>query len=333
MKRYKIVAQIILLILSVVNFAFAAPVSVRGIADDVTTASPKSWNPSADRTNTPTSLGSSESDHRLEQELRPHDPRSPMDPNPSSQPQLSLGSTAWDYFHPLPPDSPPPAHNNLPLDTGSNDAPQPIQGPTGSSNFGPHRTGNELSSDELPSKWLDFLQSPSSESPQPHSSNTPPPQDIAQSSVRPTDDQPPLAPLSNPGSSKRPLAYPDDSDPRPSKMPYNPLGPGPSTLASGDKGPEPSTWTLSDTGPEPSTWKLGPLDRGPSTLASDSGPSTSDSSDSSKSLFTVSDPAPALSSNSNPRPLGSDPGPSIKHKAGDVFGLFRERFKRVAGYP
>jgi hypothetical protein len=138
MRRHKIVVQIILLILSVINFALAAPVSVRGIAEDVTTASRKRWNPpdkwwtnAADRTNTPSSLGSSNSDYRLdsEQELRPHDPRSPMDSYPSTpgQPhgQASLGSTDSDSSYL---GSPPPAHNN-PLGIDLNDAaPQP--GPT-----------------------------------------------------------------------------------------------------------------------------------------------------------------------------------------------------------
>jgi hypothetical protein len=73
------------------------------VAEDVTTAShwQKRWNPSdkwwtnraalADGANAPQILKSSDSDHRSEQELRPHDPRSPMDPIASPQP--SLGST------------------------------------------------------------------------------------------------------------------------------------------------------------------------------------------------------------------------------------------------
>jgi hypothetical protein len=155
MRRHKIVIQIILLILSVINFALAAPVSIRGIAEDATTASRKRWNPSdkrwtnaGDRTNTPSSLGSSDSDYRLEQELRPHDPRSPIDLNTS--PHSSLGSRDSDNSHPFPVGSPPPvdsnatpqpslsvnshplpvgspplAHNNLPLDIDLNAAPQP----------------------------------------------------------------------------------------------------------------------------------------------------------------------------------------------------------------
>src|ERR1700755_2227870 len=140
MRRHKIVIQIILLFLSVINFAIAAPVSARGIAEDVTTTSRKSWNPSdewgtnsADGTDTPPSLGSSDSDYRLEQ----HDPRSPMDPNPSPEPQPGpAGSTGSVDFHALPAGSPPPAHNNLPLAIGLNAAPQQIQEPTDKSGFG-----------------------------------------------------------------------------------------------------------------------------------------------------------------------------------------------------
>ena len=73
---------------------------------DVTTASQKRWNLSdkdkwwtnvglTDGTNAPQSLGSSDSDTWLEQELRPHDPRPPMDSIASPQP-ASLGSTDQD---------------------------------------------------------------------------------------------------------------------------------------------------------------------------------------------------------------------------------------------
>src|SRR6266576_4467414 len=175
MRRYKIVAQTILLIFSVINFAHAAPVSVRGIAEDVTTASRKRWDPSdewwtnsANRANTPPSLGSSDSANWLEQELRPHDPRSPMDLNPSPQPQPSLGSTDSDNSHPLPAGSPPPAHNNLPLDIDLNDVPHQIQESTDSSNVGSHRMGSEPS-DVSSSAWFNLPESPSL-SPQSHDS-------------------------------------------------------------------------------------------------------------------------------------------------------------------
>jgi hypothetical protein len=243
MRRHKIVIQIILLILSVINFALAAPVSVRGIAEDVTTASRKRWNPldkwrtnAADWTNTPSSLGSSDSDYRLEQELRPHDPRSPIDLNTS--PHSSLGSRNSDNSHSfpahnnlpldvdlnaapqpslsvnphtLPVDPPPPAHNNLPLDIDLNASPQPSQELTddydsaSSSTYGSHSTGG----------------SP------PHGSS-----DIDLNrplSPGPTDGQPPPSPPPDPGSSKRPYLPSDDSDPGPSKRPYRPSDPGPST--------------------------------------------------------------------------------------------------------
>ena len=173
MKRHKIVAQIALLILSVINFALAAPL-VRGlrevrvnlgdVAEGVATALRRRRNPSdtwstnaADGANTPPSLASSnsdsDSDHRLDLELRPPDPGSPIYLSYSS-----LGSVDWDYSQPLgppPPElehdnldidinasphpslwstdsdnshslpgSPPPAHHNLPLDADINASPQ-----------------------------------------------------------------------------------------------------------------------------------------------------------------------------------------------------------------
>ncbi|KAN0102338.1 hypothetical protein V8E52_012043 [Russula decolorans] len=350
MRRHMIVAQIILLILSVINFALAAPLSARGIAEDVTTASPKRWNPSnerqtssADRTNTPTSLGSSDSDYRLEQELRPHDPRSPMDPNP------------------------PPPPNNLPSGIDLNDAPQPIQEPTDS---GSHRTDPEPSPDVSPSAPSNIPESASSS--QPHGSNPPPPQgiDLNDPLLSPglTNGQPPLAPPSSPGPLKRPSS---PSDPGPSKRPYilwpstsalgpsdpgastsalGELGPEPSTLALGESGPDPSTWALGDSGPEPSTWALGPSDPGSPTRPyrplnpgpswapppSVPGPSLSDPEPS-----TLARPYPDLgpsSDESDPEPSASDPGPSIHPLSNpgppqhgpetDFSDLFRGRFKR-----
>jgi hypothetical protein len=350
MRRHEIVVHIILLIFSVINFALAAPVSARGIAEDVTTTSRKRWNPSdgwwtnsADRTNTPPRLGSSDSEYRLEQELRPHDPRSPMDPNPptpnqpqSSQgsadsidpnasPQPSQGSTDSVNSHPLPAGSPPPRHDN-PLGIDLNSAPQPIDSLSSdfhtsdfyslSSDF--HTSDfYSLSSDFHTSDFYSLssdtgtngmpvsskLESPSLS--RPHDSNPPPLQDIGLNSL------------------KRPSSPPD---PGPSKKPYSPSDPGPSTWA---LGPEPSTWTLGPEtstlamgpepstlamGPEPSTWALRPSDPGPSTWASDPldpGPSTAD-------------PGPPTAHSPSP----PSPGP-LPDESGIHFSeLFRGRFKR-----
>jgi hypothetical protein len=146
MQRHKVVVRIILLVLSVINFVLAAPVLEHGIrvdlvdvGKDVITASQRRWNSldkwwtnaaPADRTNTPQSLGSSGFDYRLEQELRPHDPRSPVDSDTSPQP--SLGSTDPDSSHPLPVGQALrlPASINLPLAAGIdlNAPPQPEPG-------------------------------------------------------------------------------------------------------------------------------------------------------------------------------------------------------------
>jgi hypothetical protein len=366
MRRYKIVAQIILLILSVINTALAAPVlSVREIAKDVTTTSGKRWNPSyewwtnsADRTKTPPRLGLSDSDYRLEQELRPHGSRSPMDPNasPHSQPSPgttdsddshplsqpspltppvsslsadsdnspphsppSPGSTDLNNFHPLPAGSPPPAHDNLP---DLND-PQPIEEQADSSNFGSYEMGAGSKSD----------------------SNPPPPQDIVVDrplSPRPTDDQPPLTLPSDSGSSKRPSSPPD---PGPSKRPYNPsestwtLGlsdPGASTSALGttNLGPEPSTSALGPSDPGPRTRPYRPLNPGPST--SDPGmpigpfPWPDSESDDSYPGSSTPDPGPSTSSDPGPSIPHSPSGPGpLQHESEIYFSeLFRGRLKR-----
>jgi hypothetical protein len=169
MQRHKMVAQIILLILSVVNFVLAAPVLKRrihevrvdvvDIAKDmlVTTVSQKRWKPSdmrsttavlADRANAPQNLESSNFDYRLEQDLRSHDPRSPMDSNPSPQRILPVGSTDLDSSHPLPVDRPPPEHdhNDLQFDMDLNDhsPPQPSQEAIDGPDSESHSTGSPM---------------------------------------------------------------------------------------------------------------------------------------------------------------------------------------------
>ena len=126
MKQHKIVAQI-LVILSVFNYALAAPVLARGIrevrvnvvdvTEDVTTALRKRWIPldasstnAADGANAPPSPASSDSvgNHWLELGLGPPDPESPP-PTPYSM----QGSVDWDYSHPFGP--PPPVDDDLPF--------------------------------------------------------------------------------------------------------------------------------------------------------------------------------------------------------------------------
>ncbi|KAI0279905.1 hypothetical protein BGY98DRAFT_383452 [Russula aff. rugulosa BPL654] len=166
MQRHKIVAWIILLILSVINFVLGTPVLERGIrevrvdavdvAEDVATASQKRCSPSnkwwtnsalADRTNAPLNLESSDSDYRLEQNLRPHDPRSPMDSNASPQLSLPVESTDLDNSHSLPVDPPPSAHNDLPLGIDSNAPPEPSPEPTEFSGSRSHSMDSPTDSD------------------------------------------------------------------------------------------------------------------------------------------------------------------------------------------
>ncbi|KAI0279899.1 hypothetical protein BGY98DRAFT_383412 [Russula aff. rugulosa BPL654] len=185
MQRYKIVAHI-LLIPSAIKFILAAPVLERGIREvhvdvlgiannvPVTIASQKRWNPSdmwstiaalGSRTNVPQNLESSDSDYRLEWGLRPHEPRSPMDPNPSPQQNLPVGSTDLDNSHPLPVVPPAPEHDdNLQFDMDLNGHPpsQPSQETTDGPDSGSHST------DSIPSYPSDneearvLLMSPSS---------------------------------------------------------------------------------------------------------------------------------------------------------------------------
>ncbi|KAF8490314.1 hypothetical protein F5888DRAFT_1892540 [Russula emetica] len=146
MQRHRIFARIILLlILSVINFALAAPVLVRGIrevrvdvmdvAEDVTPASRKRWNPSdkpwtnaADRSDTSPGLDSRDSDNSHPLPVGSPPPAHnnlPLDMDLNATPQPIPGSTDSDNSHPLPVGSPPPAHNNLPLDVDLNAIPQP----------------------------------------------------------------------------------------------------------------------------------------------------------------------------------------------------------------
>jgi hypothetical protein len=108
MRWHKIVAHIVLLILSVINLASAAPLLVQEIHEvrvDVVdvpknkiTTLQKGWDTpdkwrrnAAGWTNTPPSARSSHSDHWSEQELGVHNARSPKtDPNASPQPRLGL---------------------------------------------------------------------------------------------------------------------------------------------------------------------------------------------------------------------------------------------------
>ena len=120
MQRHKIVARIILLMLSIINLALAAPVLTRGlrkvpvdVAEDVTTASRKRWIP-FDYSNE----WRTDSDAGLAEERTN---------TPHNASRSSLGSRDSDNPHPSPSGSPPPAPNNSPLGIDSNTTPQPSQ--------------------------------------------------------------------------------------------------------------------------------------------------------------------------------------------------------------
>jgi hypothetical protein len=140
MQRRKIVARIILLIISVINFALAAPVLERGILD----------------------VRVDQGDVAKDQDLRLHDPRSPMVPGapgstppvdvPTSQPEhdgLQFGMDLNDHIPPQPgqevTDGPDPgAHSTGSLTHTSSypptGYPQPSQEETGGPGPGPHST-------------------------------------------------------------------------------------------------------------------------------------------------------------------------------------------------
>src|SRR6266849_4002990 len=156
MQRHKKIAWIVLLILFVINLALAAPVLVRGIRevpvnvvdvaeDNVITASRKRWTNAADRANTPSSLGSADSDNSHPLPVGSPPPvhnNLPLNIDLNNPPQPSLGSTDSDNSHPLPGGSPPPVHNNLPLNIDLNDPPQPSLGSTDSDNPHPLPVGS-----------------------------------------------------------------------------------------------------------------------------------------------------------------------------------------------
>jgi hypothetical protein len=345
MNRHKIIARIILLILSVINFALAAPlvreirevrVDVVDVAEDVTTTSRKYWNPSdkwstnaADRTNMPSSLGPSDSDYRLEQGLRPHDPRSPMDSNPPAQ--QSPGSTDSDNSHHSPAGSPPPAQNNLPLDTDINAS--PLSSPSINAEFDPLPVGPpQPAHNNLPNGVV------SSASPQPIQEPTDGSHSGSQSTGSATDDNDPASPSTH-------------------SSPYHPTGSEPELSSDGTMSPwesyemwailkSPSSSPSPDPNPPPRHANLhidlsrplsspGPTDDQPPPPAppSDPGPSTSD-------------PGPSTRPNpgSDPGPSSADPGPSTSHPPSSpglpqhdsekAFSeLFRGRFKRRIPLP
>jgi hypothetical protein len=311
MQRHKIVARVILLILSIIHFALAAPVSIRRIrevrtdvvdvAEDVTTALRKRWIPSdewstsAPDKNAPQNTESSDSEYS--DPLGPLGSDAPKDSlsnaastDPDS-PKDSISSVASNYPGPLlfPVDSPPPAHNNLRLDL--NPDPQPGLGLTDSSRFSSHLTGSSKPEHEDPSHLMGF---------EPSSDVVMYPWGWDDTWV--TRKHPP--PISNPPPRKpgyleeifnRPLGSlgPTDdqpppippSGPGPSRRPYFPSDLAPATLGYPLQDPGLPTWAHSqDLGP--STWAhlqdLGPStwahlqDLGPSTWAhlQDPGPST-----------------------------------------------------------
>ena len=161
MQRHKIVARVILLILSIINLTLAAPVFLRGIhevridvADYATTALRERWIPKEEwstsapnRENAPQNLESSDSENEdmpdLELELEQQVPDSPFS---------SVGSTSPHTPDPLrwAVGPPPPEHNNLGLDLGSNTFsglnadPQPSLGlgPTDGTGFPSHLAGS-----------------------------------------------------------------------------------------------------------------------------------------------------------------------------------------------
>ncbi len=261
MKRQKIIARIVLLILSVINLALAAPVLVRGIrevrvdvvdaAEDVTNASRKRWNPSdkwrmnaADRANTPPSLGSRDSDSDT-----PSHPLPVGSPPPPAHNNLPLDIDLNKPNNPLPMGSPHPAQNNWPSDLYLN----LVSHSPGSDDHDSHSTSMSVS---IPSSYDNSVFNFPGSSGSSYS-------DDSDSNSGPTDDQPPPAPPSDPGSSKRPLVYPP-LDPGPSKRPYHPSEAGPSTWAYYYPPPDPG----------PSTESYPPPDPGPSTVPTeDTGPS------------------------------------------------------------
>ena len=312
MQRYKIVARIILIILSVINFTLAAPVSVQGIrvvdvARDVTTGSRKRWDPSdtnaEDKTNShPFPVGSPPAHNDLPLDIDLNEP----------QPSLS------DNSHPFP------AHNDLP---DLNASPQSSQEPAHSSDSGSYySTGS--STDDYDSA------SSSAHSSYSHSASSVSESDVSMPSWAWYENSAFEFPKST-GSSPahdsseldlNRLLLAEPSDPGSSKRPYRPSSPGPSTWGYRPQDPGPSTWGYHPQDPGPSTWGYSPQDPGPSTPnpgsptrphpLSDTKPSTSNTGPS------TSDPGP-----STPRPPLS-PWP-VQYESEKIFSkLLRGRFNR-----
>ena len=264
MQRHKIVARVILLILSIINLTLAAPVFLRGIhevridvADYATTALRKRWIPKEEwstsapnRENAPQNLESSDSENEdmpdLELELEQQVPDSPFS---------SVGSTSPHTPDPLrwAVGPPPPEHNNLGLDLGSNTFsglnadPQPSLGlgPTDGTGFPSHLagssapehgdpyrlTGFDPSSDAMtyPWEWDDTWVTWKHPSP---GANPPPQLGLGHGNLDEDSDhlllslEPPVLP-SDPGPSTRPHS--------PSSVSYaewaHPQDPGPSKWA------------------------------------------------------------------------------------------------------
>ncbi|KAI0268527.1 hypothetical protein BGY98DRAFT_1101474 [Russula aff. rugulosa BPL654] len=249
MQRYKIVARIILIILSVINFTLAAPVSVQRIrvdvARDVTTGSRKRWDPSdtnaADKTNShPFPVGSPPAHNDLPLGIDLNEP----------QPSLSVNS------HPFP------AHNDLP---DLNASPQSSQEPTHSYSGSYYSTGS--STDDYDSA------SSSAHSSYSHSASSVSESDVSMPSWAWYENSAFEFPKST-GSSPahdsseldlNRLLLAEPSDPGSSKRPYRPSGPGPSTWGYRPQDPGPSTWGYYPQDPGPSTWGHHPQDPGPST--------------------------------------------------------------------
>jgi hypothetical protein len=348
MQRYKIVAHIILLILSANKFVLAAPVLERGIREvrvdvldvakdvPVTIASHKRRSPSGrwstiaalggrGRANAPQNLESSDSDYRLERDLRPYNPRSPMDSNPSLQPNLPVGSTDLDSSHPLPvvPPAPEHDHNDLQFDMDLNDhAPsQPSQEATDRPDSGSHST------DSIPSYPWDngdarvLLVSPSSS--QSHGRPDHPTDSIPPYPWDEEDEVLPISPSSSQSHDFNPLLH---GNPGILLNPSNLNSP----IATSDPG---SLWPYSPTDPI----RIG-SDPGPPRMPSTTAflialpvPASDSSSDESIGTYAQSNLDQSTGEHSPP-----DPGPSIhppeplQDDSRNVFSeLFRgSRFKR-----
>ena len=284
MQRHKKVARIILLILSVINFTLAAPVSAQGTREvrvvDV----------------------AEDSDYRLEQELGPHDRRSPMNLNLSPQP--SLGSR--DSNPPFPVASPPPTHNDWPLDEDLDATPEPDQQPTHDTDPSSHSTDPQTDDHDSASSSTHRGSSHSTgydlSSPLHGSLNVDSNHPL--SSAGPTDDQPPL-------------------DVEPLRWAYPSSGSVPSTDDQPPLDVEPLRWAYPLSGSGTSTDDQPPLDVEPLRWAhpsSGSGPSTFSGPVTSPGSSTTSGPSP-----SHPP---SSAGP-LQHESENGYSeLLKGKFKR-----